>query len=146
MPVRPWGAAGLIGVTAMNSAPVAGPTGVSTYAVIFAVAGTLTRAEIPALCAELADELRGAGRGVVVCDVAGVLGADVVTVEALARLCLTARRHGWRLVVSGADAGLLELADLLGLAGVLFQPVGQAEQREEPGGVEEVVDRRDPAG
>ena len=121
-----------------------GPTRVTTSAISFAVGATLTRAAIPALCANLAEVLRGRDRGVVVCDVTGVR-ADVVAIEALARLGLTARRHGWRLVVTGGGADLLELADLLGLTDPLFEPVGQPEQREQAGGVEEVVDRRDPS-
>ncbi len=125
---------------------VAGPTCVTTFAISFAMDGTLTRADIPALCGRLAEVLRGRDPGVVVCDVSGAIRPDVVTVEALARLCLTARRHGWRLVLSGASADLLELADLLGLAGVLFQPLRQPEHRKQAGGVEEVVDRRDPPG
>ncbi|MEW2381434.1 STAS domain-containing protein [Micromonospora sp. NPDC047707] len=112
-------------------------------AISFAVGATLTRADIPARCDDLAEVLRGNDGGVVVCDVSRAR-PDVVTIEALARLRVTARRHGWRLVVSGAGAGLLELADLLGLTDALFQPARQPEQREQAGGVEEVVDARDP--
>ncbi|MDO3700154.1 STAS domain-containing protein [Micromonospora sp. C28SCA-DRY-2] len=118
----------------------------TTFTIRFAVGATVTRADLPVLCTDLADELRGRERGVVVCDVTGLTGPDLVAIEALARLRLTARRHGWRLVVSGAGPGLRELAGLLGLSDVLFEPVGQAEQREQAGGVEEVVDRGDPAG
>ncbi len=129
----------------MTSGAAAGPIPMTTSAITFAVGGALTGAGIPALCVDLADLLRGRDGGVVVCDVTGAR-PDVVTVEALARLSLTARRHGWRLVLGGADAALLEVVGLLGLTGVLFQPVRQPEQREQAGGVEEVVDRRDPPG
>lgn len=122
------------------------PTRVTTSTIRFAVGGTLTRADLAVLCTDLADVLRGRDRGVVICDVAGVARPDVVTIEALARLQVTARRHGWRLVVSGAGAGLRELAGLLGLTDALFEPVRQAEQREQAGGVEEVVDPGDPPG
>lgn len=81
-----------------------------------------------------------------VCDVADLAGPDLVTVEALARLRLTARRHGWSLVVSGAGPDLLGLVRLLGLTDVLPQTGGQSEQREQAGGVEEVVDGHDPPG
>ncbi|MEV0156019.1 STAS domain-containing protein [Micromonospora sp. NPDC050686] len=114
--------------------------------ITFAVRGSLARADIPALCADLAEVLRDRDGGVVVCDVTAVARPDVVAVEALARLLLTARRHGWRLVVSGGGDGLRELTDLLGLAGALGEPVGQPEQREQVVGVEEVVDARDPPG
>jgi hypothetical protein len=104
------------------------------------VAADLTRADIPGLCADLADMLRHRREGTVVCDVRAVTRPDVVTVEALARLRLTARRHGRTLVVEGAGPQLRGLIGLLGLA----EPLGQPEQREEPLGVEEVVDARDP--
>ena len=110
----------------------------------FAVGAAVARADIPMLCARLADLLR-ARAGDVVCDVAGVAEPDAVTVEALVRLRLTARRHGRRLVVRGAPPDLLLLVRLFGLADVLPEAGGQPEQREQPGGVEEVVDRRDPA-
>ncbi|WP_433500798.1 STAS domain-containing protein [Sphaerimonospora sp. CA-214678] len=84
-------------------------------AISFAIGASVTRADIPGLCAGLAELLRGRGGGVVVCDVAGVARPGVATVEALARLRLTARRHGWTLVVTGAGPDLLELVRLLGL-------------------------------
>lgn len=77
---------------------------------------------------------------------AGVVSPDVVTVEALARLRLTARRHGWHLVVRGAGADLRRLVGLLGLTEALPESGGQAEHREEPVGVEEAGDRGDPPG
>jgi hypothetical protein len=117
--------------------------GLTVMAVTFAVGPTVTRADIPVLCAGLAELLRGRAGGVVICEVAGVTRPDVATVEALARLRLTARRHGWRLAVGGAGPGLLRLIRLLGLADLLPQAGGQAEQREQPIGVEEVGDGRD---
>lgn len=129
----------------MSFPAAGGPTGVATSVLCFAVGATLTRADVPALCADLAEALRGREPGVVVCDVAAVVDADLVVVEALARLRMTARRHGWWLTVSGAGTGLRELAGLLGLAGALFEPVGQAEEREQVVGVEEVVEPGDPA-
>jgi hypothetical protein len=118
------------------------------------IAADLARADIPGLCADLADRLRGSGDdgslddgsldgaagGTVVCDVRAVVRPDVVTVEALARLRLTARRHGYKLVVSDLHPELRALIDLLGLS----ESFGQPEQREEALGVEEVVDARDP--
>ena len=123
-----------------------------------AVGAALTRADIPALCAGLAELLRGRAGDAVICDVSGVTRPDAVTVEALARLRMTARRHGRRMVVAGAHPGLLDLVRLFGLADELALAGGSAadggsaeagrqpEQREQAGGVEEVVDGRDPPG
>jgi hypothetical protein len=130
----------------MSFAVMDGLTHMAPSTTYFAVAPTVTRGDIPALCAELAGRLRGRGGGVVVCDVAGVVRPDVVTVEALARLRLTARRHGWTLLVQGAAPGLLDLVSLLGLDDVLPQTGRQPEEREQALGVEEVVDGRDPPG
>jgi hypothetical protein len=126
----------------------------------FALDAALTRADIPCLCAGLADRLRaGPGPGQVVCDASGAR-PDVVTVEALARLRLTAGRHGWRFSVRGATPELVNLFGLMGLGGFLAaaqqaaangrrsvagtEAVGQAEEREQLLGVEEVVDSGDP--
>lgn len=85
-------------------------TGIAAYLI---VSGTVTRGDIPELCADLADRL---GRcGVVVCDVRGVVRPDLATVEALARLRLTARRHGSRLLIQGAAPDLIGLLELVGL-------------------------------
>jgi hypothetical protein len=54
---------------------------------------------------------------VVVCDIGGV-EASAVTVDALARLQLTARRNGLSLRFEGASSELLELIGFMGLRGV----------------------------
>jgi ABC-type transporter Mla MlaB component len=130
----------------MSFRAAGGPTLVAATQVYFSVGGTVTRADLPDLCAALAELLRHRAGGVVVCDVVEVARPDVVTVEVLARLRMTARRHGWQLVVRRASPGLLQLVALLGLTDALPQSVRQAEEREQTGGVEEVVDRGDPPG
>ncbi|SDS25736.1 STAS domain-containing protein [Actinoplanes derwentensis] len=126
--------------------------GLPTMAV-FVVGATIRRTDIPALCAALAALLRECpGDGEVTCDVSRAPAA-VVTVEALARLRLTARRHGHRMSIHHAGPALRELIILLGLDGTLLsgqpfgeaqalsgQPFGEAEQGEQAGGVEEAVD------
>jgi hypothetical protein len=129
----------------MSLAGADSPSGVSAGDTRFALGAVVTRADIPVLCADLEGMLRGRS-GSVICDVAGVVRPDVVTVEALARLHLLARRRGWRLVVSGAGPALLQLVNLLGLADALSESGRQPESGEEAGGVEEVVDRHDPSG
>ncbi len=129
----------------MSFPAAAGPIDMAATGRSFVLGATITRADIPALCADLAELLRGRGADVVTCDVADVRRPDVVTVEALVRLRLTALRHGWRLVLSGAGPDLLRLVGLLGLTDVLPQARRQSEQREQAGGVEEVRDGGDPA-
>ncbi|MBM2620974.1 STAS domain-containing protein [Actinoplanes sp. LDG1-06] len=88
--------------------------------VVFAVGATITRADVPCLCSGLADLLRGRPEsGDVVCDVSALARPDVVTVEALARLRLTAGRHGRRFLIRGATPELLGLFSLMGLGGFL---------------------------
>jgi len=76
---------------------------------------------------------------IIVCDLAAVRGADLATVDALARLALDARRAGFELRMSGVGRELAELFALAGLDGLLAggQTGRQPEQREQPLGVEE---------
>jgi ABC-type transporter Mla MlaB component len=86
--------------------------------IAFAVGGRLTRAELPGLCSRVARCLAARAPAVALCDVSGA-AADAVTVDALARLRLTARRHGCELRFHGASAELLALVDYVGLSDAL---------------------------
>jgi hypothetical protein len=78
-------------------------------------------------------------------DVRG-LAPTLVSVDALARLQLAARRRGRELVLRHASRELAELIALAGLADALrLEPGGQPEEREEPLGVEEERQLDDPA-
>ena len=80
------------------------------------------------------------------CDVADVRRADLATINALARAAANARRAGVELHVVNASPELRELIGFAGLSGVLLGRHGrQAEEREEPVGVEEGVETDDPA-
>lgn len=59
-------------------------------------------------------------RGVVDLDVSWLVPADLRAVDALARLQLVATRCRGRLVLHGADGGLVELLDFVGLGDVLY--------------------------
>jgi hypothetical protein len=79
------------------------------------------------------------------CDV-GHSCADLATATALARAQVNARRLGARLHVIYASPELHEVIALVGLADVLLgRAQGQAEEREEPLGVEEGGEADDPA-
>jgi hypothetical protein len=79
--------------------------------------------------------------------------ADLATVDALARLQLTALRLGRRIRLRSASTELQQFLDFAGLADVLpldaglrlGRPGGQAEEGEQPIGVEERVEADDPA-
>ncbi|MFF7211182.1 STAS domain-containing protein [Streptomyces sp. NPDC008238] len=117
--------------------------------VVLVLTGRLDRAGIPPLLERLRLLLAERGGGTVLCDVGGLDGApDAVLLDALARLQLTARRHGGRIRLRGAGGALRELLALTGLdgsAGLGFEPCGETEQREEPFGVQEGVEPGDAA-
>src|SRR5688500_13378395 len=105
----------------------------------------VTRADMPLVCERLRALVGASDPDVVVCDV-GDLEADLVAVEALAHLRLTARRLGCELRLRGSSRGLEQLLAFCGLCDVL--PVEgelggirwhgrQPEEREPPCGVEE---------
>lgn len=79
----------------------------------------LCRADIPVLCARLAVVLHELRPDQVVCDANALHTADAVAVEALARLQLTAVRHGCRIRLHAPSQALRDLLELTGLAGVL---------------------------
>ena len=73
----------------------------------------------------------------IACEV-GSVSADALAVDALARLQLTARRSGHEIRLRNATSELQELIAFVGLREVLcVEAVGEAEEREQPLGVEE---------
>jgi ABC-type transporter Mla MlaB component len=99
-------------------------------------------ADVRALC-DRAERLLQEGHPTdLECDVGGVRAPDLGTVEALARVELTAKRLGADVRLRGASVELLELLALCGLP-LELAPEGEREpeEREEPRGVEE---ERDP--
>ncbi|MEU9794043.1 STAS domain-containing protein [Streptomyces sparsogenes] len=128
--------------------------------VVLVLGRAVRRAEVPGLCARLRElaSRDAEGRPVVV-DVGAVRTPDLAVLEALARLRLTARRLGRRIRLRGASGELRALLARAGLDAVLpaadlprgegacgVEAGGQAEEGEEPGGVQERVERGDPAG
>ncbi|HEY2398503.1 MAG TPA: hypothetical protein VGH78_05870 [Solirubrobacteraceae bacterium] len=78
----------------------------------------LQRADLAGLSARTCALLEGTGTDLLCCEV-GDVEADAVAVDALARLVLAARRHGARVLISGASLELRELIALMGLGAVL---------------------------
>jgi ABC-type transporter Mla MlaB component len=83
-----------------------------------AVGGPIARDDLPGLCARVCAVLAEYGAELVLCDVDGVQ-PDAVTVDALARLQLAARRHGCQVRLQRASDELRELVAFMGLADVL---------------------------
>jgi ABC-type transporter Mla MlaB component len=86
--------------------------------VAFAISGPIARADLPGLCDRVCALLGESGADVALCDVAGI-DPDAVTVDALARLQLAARRHGCQVLLRHASAELVDLVRFMGLRDVL---------------------------
>jgi ABC-type transporter Mla MlaB component len=86
--------------------------------IAFAIRGPITRADLPGLSDRVCDLLRQTHGCVAFCDVSG-LGADAVTIDALARVALAARRNGCQVRLGRASAELRELLAFMGLEDVL---------------------------
>jgi ABC-type transporter Mla MlaB component len=84
----------------------------------FAIHGPIARDDLPGLYERVCATLTHAREDLLICDVKDV-DPDAVTVDALARLGLAARRHGCRIRLRGASQELRELVELMGLADVL---------------------------
>ena len=84
----------------------------------FSIWGPIARDDLPGLCDRVCSVLTESGGGDIRCDVDGV-AADAVTVDALARLQLAARRRGCRIHLRNASNDLLELVAFMGLRDVL---------------------------
>ena len=86
--------------------------------VAFAIGDPITRADLPGLCARICTLLERSGTDIVLCDVT-IADPNAVTVDALARVHLAARRHGCDTRLRGASSELIELLEFAGLRGVL---------------------------
>jgi hypothetical protein len=88
--------------------------------VVWPLGPVISRADIPCLCDQLAVVVRYGGVRLVLCDVGAVAHQDVVVMEALLRLQLTARRLGGRIGVRNASPQLLDLLTATGLYEILL--------------------------
>src|SRR5437588_7072708 len=80
----------------------------------FRIRGPIARPDLPGLCARVCKLLASKAPTTVVCDVYGI-DTNAVTVDALARLQLAARRHGCQVLLRGASEDLRALVALMGL-------------------------------
>jgi ABC-type transporter Mla MlaB component len=115
------------------------------------IGGPIDPTDVRRLCERVRGLLEACDVDVVVCDVTALVEPDAVTIDALARLQLIARRRGREIRLRHACGHLKDLLALMGLSDVVplapalpLEPGGQAEQREPAGGVEEETDPADP--
>ena len=90
----------------------------SPNTIVVGVTGRIERAEIARLCHRVRSLVESGSTDLVV-DVSALLAPDVATVDALARMQLTARRLGREIRVQHACHRLVELLVLTGLADVI---------------------------
>ena len=84
----------------------------------FSIHGPISRDDLPGLCDRVCAILTDVPADEALCDVRGV-EPDAVTVDALARLQLAARRRGCRVRLCNASPALLDLVAFMGLTEVL---------------------------
>jgi ABC-type transporter Mla MlaB component len=85
---------------------------------IFEIRGPIARDDLPGLCDRVCALLHRSGARWALCDVVDV-EPDAVTVDALARLQLAARRYGCRVRLRGVSPELRSLIAFMGLRDVL---------------------------
>jgi anti-anti-sigma regulatory factor len=84
--------------------------------VVVAIVGRATPADVGVCCEELHVLLDGSDACLVVCDVSALSAADTLTVEAIARVALTARRLGRPMQLRHASRDVRRLLVFMGLA------------------------------
>jgi ABC-type transporter Mla MlaB component len=107
--------------------------------------------DVVAACDEARTRLEDCPDELVPCDVRLVRRVDAATIDALARLQLSARRRGRRIGLRDATPELRDLLALMGLSEIVpcvpesgLDAVGEAEEREPARRVEEEGDPGDP--
>jgi ABC-type transporter Mla MlaB component len=88
--------------------------------IAFAIRGPIARSDLAGLCDRVCTLLKATHPDVALCDVRSVQ-ADAVTVDALARVQLGARRHGCLVRLRHASSELVELVEFMGLRAVLVE-------------------------
>ncbi len=112
--------------------------------------GPVNPDDAPSVCAELRALMSGSDVCLVSCRGTGLADPDLATVDLLTRLRLAAGRVGQAMRVEDPSRRLRQLVVLAGLEELLLPPGSgaqtwwQAEQREEPLGVEEGIEPHDP--
>ena len=117
-------------------------------AILLIISGRIGPVDIAPLSERVRAWLASSDADLLVCDVHAVVAPDAVTVDALARVQLTARRLGREVTLRHVSRELRELLALMGLCdavrlcdGSALETRRETEEREQASGVEE---ERDP--
>jgi ABC-type transporter Mla MlaB component len=119
---------------------------------VVAVGSRITPSDLPTLCAAVRSRIERSAAGVI--DLGAVASPDAVTIDAMARLALVARRLGCRVRLRDVPDELRQLLAFTGLAaavadvrsvGRTLEPQRQTEQREDAFHVEEEAELDDPS-
>jgi ABC-type transporter Mla MlaB component len=122
----------------------------SSSIIVYALRGPIAPKDVRWMCERVRSLLEASDDGHVICDVGAVTEPDAGTVEALARMQLTAQRLGGRLKLRRACGELRDLLRMSGLSDVvpcdelLLEAGRHAEQGEPTRGVQEEGDPADP--
>jgi ABC-type transporter Mla MlaB component len=95
------------------------PTQSTHDATAFTIVGRVDCSMVSGLCNGLRSLIAQSDADRVVCDVTALSDCDLVAIDMLARLGLTARRLGRTLELCGASDTLVELIALVGLGEIL---------------------------
>ena len=108
--------------------------------------------DLPLLCDRLGEILDDGVADLLICDVGSLADADCATIDGLARLQLTARRHGTRVRLENVAPRLHRILAFVGLCDVVgacdglgLEPGGKAKERKHARRVQEERDPADPA-
>jgi len=117
--------------------------------IVVAVGSQIAPSDLATLCSGVRARLGRSGAEVVVIDLGAVRAPDAVTVDAMARLALTARRLGCDVELRDAPADLVDLLAFTGLdtvvGGLPLELQREAEEREDALDVEEERELGDPS-
>jgi ABC-type transporter Mla MlaB component len=119
--------------------------------IVLVIGGPIGRSDVLGLAERARALLDEGGTDLLVCDVRGLQRPDLVAIEALARLQLTARRRGARVLLAHASPALLDFLAYAGLDAVLprrrtlrLEALRQPEEWEQALGVQEEGESDDP--
>ncbi len=120
------------------------PAAPEPNSIVLLIGGPIAPAHVPGVCERVRVLLQAGDADLIVCDVGALVDADAVTIDALARLQLSARRLGLPIRLLHASSELQELLAFTGLGDVVTQcpATARAEAGDRKAGTESLYPRR----